>query len=87
MNPIKQFREEHKMTQEKLAKLLLIPRSSLRNYEFGQEPPLTILLRFAKLTGKSLDELAHELLTPERESEDNTELSQTVGLADCKKKT
>ena len=56
---LKQFRKMHEMTQKELADKLGLTKETIYRYENNiQDPPLSNLIRMAKLFGTSLDSLA-----------------------------
>ena len=56
---LKQFRKMHEMTQKELADKLGLTKETIYRYENNiQDPPLSNLIRMAKLFGTSLDILA-----------------------------
>ncbi|MGM8299634.1 helix-turn-helix domain-containing protein [Clostridium perfringens] len=55
---IKRFRKANKLTQEKLAEMLGISRSTLSYYEHGSiEPNITTIMNISKIMNCSIDEL------------------------------
>jgi len=55
---IKFFRKQESMTQEQLAKLLKLDRTTVVGYESGKhEPSLSILIAIADIFDTSVDEL------------------------------
>ena len=57
-NRLREVREAHGMTQEELAKKLLVTRTTIHNYETGYTTiKCEFLYDFAKLTGASIDYL------------------------------
>ncbi|HAT4296445.1 TPA: helix-turn-helix transcriptional regulator [Clostridium perfringens] len=57
-NEIKQYRQQNKITQNDLAKMLGVSRSTLSNYENGiMEPSISFVYNFAKLSNISIDDL------------------------------
>jgi transcriptional regulator with XRE-family HTH domain len=55
---LKALREDNDLTQEELAKILHINRSTLSNYEnIGREPNYTLLIKIADYFNVSLDYL------------------------------
>lgn len=55
---LKSLREDKDLTQEELAKILHINRSTLSNYEnIGREPNYTLLIKIADYFNVSLDYL------------------------------
>lgn len=55
---IKQYRQQNKITQNDLAKMLGVSRSTLSNYEHGiMEPSISFIYNFSKLSNTSIDDL------------------------------
>ena len=61
MNRIRELRQERQLSQEELARLLEVDRSSVARWETGSNNPrIEKLLALAKIFRCSLDELIHE---------------------------
>ncbi|MBQ7499237.1 MAG: helix-turn-helix transcriptional regulator [Selenomonas sp.] len=61
MNRIRELRQEKQLSQEELARLLGVDRSSVARWELGSNSPrMDKLLALAKIFGCSLDELVQE---------------------------
>jgi len=55
---LKKLRKDRKLTQEELAKLIMVERSTIANWERGaKQPGLDILVQYSRLFGVSLDEM------------------------------
>ncbi len=55
---LKAIRKQNKLTQQQVAEIIGVDRSSVSYYETGKAcPPLTVLVKIAKLYKMSLDEL------------------------------
>lgn len=67
MKRMKELRLEKKLSQEKLAELLVIKQQSVNNYENGKfEPDISTLIQISRLFGVSVDYLigAVDVRTP-----------------------
>ena len=61
MNRIRELRQKKQISQEELARLLGVDRSSVARWETGSNNPrMEKLLALAKIFGCSLDELVRE---------------------------
>lgn len=68
-NAIREYRKQHKMSQEELAIKLGVTRSSIAGYESNlQIPPLLTALKWSIELGFSLDELARKVAFGEYKS-------------------
>lgn len=64
---LKYLRKKHGETQQQLAAVLGIPRTTLTGYELGNtEPGLTVMLKLAKHYGISIEDLVNAKLSDER---------------------
>lgn len=55
---LKKLRKDRNLTQEELAKLINVERSTIANWERGaKQPGLDMLVQYSRLFGVSLDEL------------------------------
>ena len=60
MNRIRELRQKKQLTQEELARLLGVDRSSVAKWETGSNSPrMDKLLLLAKILGCSLDDLVN----------------------------
>ena len=66
---LKTLRKERKITQEQLAKILGVERSSVGKYETGTLPSMEILTRIATYFGVSVDYLLGREDTPSNKTE------------------
>ena len=61
MNRIRELRQEKQLSQEELARLLGVDRSSVARWETGSNNPrMEKLIALARIFGCSLDELVQE---------------------------